>query len=340
MTRLVPSVLILTLVFATAALAAEPSALVQLATASARAVHPRVTAYGTVVPDPDHLTTVALPRDGIIAQVSVRAGQLVHPGDPIVAIRTAPGAQASHQQAEAALKFAQKDLAHTRELFKQQLATRSQLASAERAEADARAQLQAQNRIGTDKTDEVLRASAHGVVTGLKASVGDRVQANTVIASIAERHHLLVNLGLEPSDALQVSPGDTVSLHSPQRGAVAFSGQIQSVDAMMDPTSRLVNAVVTIPEAVADHLVLGIALDAAIELPEKSGIAVPPGALMTDKDGTYVFVVKKGVAQRRNVRVVLENDTVALLEGKVSAGDKVVVAGNAGLEDGMRVRVH
>lgn len=339
MIRVVCLTLIAALGFGSAAFA-DASALVQLAIAQQRAIHPTVPAYGTVAPDPDYLATVAIPRDSIISAVSVRAGQFVSAGYPIVTIWTAPGALATYQQARSALAFAQKDLAHTRELYAEQLATKSQLAAAEKAVADAQAQFQSQTKVGTNKSSEVIRASAPGIVTGLNASPGDRVQANTVVASVATRDRLIVNLGLEPSDALEVTQSAKVRLHSPQRKEIGFAGQIQSVDAMMDAKSRLVNAVVTIPQNVANRLVLGMALEGTVELPAITGIVVPHNALMTDGKGTYVFVVKKNIARRHNVRIEFETDTGALIAQGVAAGDRVVVAGNAGLEDGTHVRVH
>ena len=61
---------------------------------------------------------------------------------------------------------------------------------------------------------------------------------------------------------------------------------------------------------------------------------------MSDKHGTYVFVVENGVAHRRNVKIRLETADAALIAGKVSAGARVVVSGNAGVEDGTHVRTH
>lgn len=319
---------------------ADPSALVQMITAKQATLHPEVPAYGTVIPDPDGLTNMAIPRDGIIARVFVRAGQLVKSGDPIVAIETAPGAMATYQQAQSALAFAGRDLAHTKALYAQQLATKSQLANAQKAYADAKAQVDAQIKIGASQSGEVLHAPATGIVTKLNVSPGDRVQANTMIASIATRDRLLVNLGLEPQDALQATVGGKVYLRSPQRKSITFAGPIQSIDAMMDPTSRLVNAVVVVPQNVASKLVLGMVLQGTVELPAAKGIAVPHSALMTDRNGNFVFVVKKGIAHRRNVEVTIETDTQALIGRGITAGDRVVSAGNAGLDDGTHVRVH
>src|SRR5262249_3517701 len=125
---------------------ADPSALVEVANARMGTLEPSVTAFGTLAADPNAQTTLAIPRDGIVVSVVVRVGRLVGKGDPIATIETAPAATAQFEQAKSALAFAQKDLDHTRALFSEQLATRSTLASAEKAYSDARATFVHQQR--------------------------------------------------------------------------------------------------------------------------------------------------------------------------------------------------
>jgi membrane fusion protein (multidrug efflux system) len=336
-----PLIVIALLGFAQAAGAQqEPSALVQLATAEQGTLHPNVGAYGTVAADPAYVTAIALPRDGLITSVAVRVGQVVDMGQAVVAFDTAPSALATYQQAQSAVTLAQQDLAHTQDLYRQQLATNSQVATAQKNLADAETQLKAQTQVGAERQSQVLQAPVAGIVTSINNGPGERVAANTVVAQIAPRDRLLLNLGLEPEDALQVPVGADVSLHSPQSARVSFAGKIQSVDALMDPKSRLVNAVATIPQNVAANLILGMVMVGVVQLPAKSGIIVPHGALVTGPNGTAVFVVANGVAQRRDVEVMLETDQQALITSGIMASDMVVVAGNAGLTDGMHVRTN
>ena len=318
----------------------EPSALVQLATAEQGTLSPSVDAYGTVAADPAYVTAIALPRDGVITSVSVRVGQVVDVGQPVVAFDTAPSTVATYQQAQSAVTLAQQDLAHTQDLYKQQLATNSQVAAAQKTLADAEAQLRAQTQIGAERQSQVLQAPSAGIVTAINAGPGERLAANTVFASIAPRDRLILNLGLEPEDALQVQVGAEVSLRSPQSVRLSFTGKIRSVDALMDPKSRLVNAIATIPQSVAANLILGMVMEGVLKLPAKMGIIVPHSALMTGPHGTSVFVVANGVAQRRDVEVALESDQLALITKGITAGEAVVVGGNTGLFDGIHVRTN
>ena len=319
---------------------ADPSALVTLTRAVQGQLSPQIAAYGEVAADPDFATTLAMPRDGIVASIEVRVGQSVKQADPILTIETSPGAAAQFEQARSAATFAAKDLAHTRELFAEQLATKSQLDAAIKANTDAQAVLAQQQRIGADRHVDVLRAPAAGVVTTISATRRQPLAAGTVVASIGTRDKLIVNLGLEPEEAANVSVGAHVSLRSPQNSNLMFDADVILVNAMVDPQSRLVDAVVRVPSDMATQLILGTTLIARVSLPAQQGIVIPRDALLADANGTYVVVVQKDVAHRRVVKIALETNDNALIASGLANGDLVVVAGGVGLQDGTAVRTH
>jgi RND family efflux transporter MFP subunit len=322
-----------------AALHAKASALVQLATVSQGSVSPDVITYGTVSADPDHIVALSLPRDVVVASISVRVGQTVRAGDAVATVVTAPTVTAAYRQAMDAVAFAERDLAQNQRLFDLRLATNSQVAAAEKALADAQAQLDAQLRVGADKTTQTVVATAPGIVTDVKASPGQPIPANSVIASVAARDRLIVSVGLEPEDAPHVAAGTAIAFHSPQNQSISFTGKVVSVDRLTDPKTRLVNAVVSVPPAAANNLVVGMVLQGTLELPPRNGLVVPHSALMNDSSGPFVFVVTKGAAHRRPVRIAMTTDKQALISQGLNPGEAVVISGNAELSDGTAVRV-
>lgn len=319
-------------------LTAEPSALVRLATVTNGALSPSLSTYGTVAADPTHTVAISVPRDVIPATISIRVGQQVRPGDVVATVTTAPSVLSAWQQARDAVAFAEKDLTHTRYLFGLRLATNSQVAAAEKALADAQAQLQAQIRIGANRPAEMVRAVTPGVVMAVNAAPGQPLPANSVLASIVPRDHLVVNLGLEPEDAVRVRAGATATLSSPQNPAIMFTARVASVDAATDPKSRLVNAVATVPVVDTANLAVGMVLQASIELPPRNGVVLPHDALMNDGTGPFVYVVNKGVAHRRPVRIALSSGNETMVAQGLSPGEAVVVAGNSQLSDGTPIR--
>jgi RND family efflux transporter MFP subunit len=262
----------------------------------------------------------------------------VNKGDPIVTIETSPAGAAQYAQAASTLSFAQGDLAHTQRLYSEHLATKSQLATAEKVYSDARSAMVQQQKIGANHASDVLAAPAGGVVVSLGATPGEVVQPGTVIATIANRNHLSLDLGIEPADAPYVHPGANVSMRSRQDDNLNFTAQIVSIAAMVDSQSRLVNAVVHVPDEIAPRLLVGMTLVGRIDLTPHAGIMVPRSALLTDAEGTYVVAVRKGIAERRGVAVALETDKWALVARGLNPGDRIAIDGTTGVTSGMHVR--
>jgi len=332
--------LFLVLLMGVAARAADvaPSAQVQLTPAAERTLQETVTAYGRVQPDPDRLTTIGLPRAGLVTRVWVRAGQEVQAGDPLLRLETAPGTGAEFQQAEATERFARQELARVQALFRQQLATQDQLAGAEHQLRDAEAALAAQRKLGNDQTAQVIRAPFDGIATEVVVTQGQRVQADTAAMLLAGRDALVVLLGLEQEDAARVSPGAAVRLSAVFPPAAVIAGRVSAVHAMVNPATRLVDVLVPVPSAEAGALVLEEAMRGEIVLREVNALVVPRSAVLRDGQGSCVFVVSDGKARRVAVETGIEADGWIAVQGELTPGEPVVTLGNYELTDGVAVR--
>ena len=319
--------------------ATEKSVLVHTTTLALHTLSATVTAYGRVQPDPDHLTSITLPRAGLVSRVWVRLGQRVSDGQPLLELVTAPAALMEYQQARAAVDFARGKLTQVQSLFKQKLSTRDQLADAERNLRDARARLEAQSKLGTGQSSEVIRSPFAGIVTQLPITQGQRVQADTMAMLLASGDDLVTPLGVEQKDVIRVQAGQPVTLSPVFRSNVQMTAQVSEVHAMVDPKTRLVDVLVHIPKQEASQLVLDETVRGIIQLNHAQVQAVPPSAVLRDKQGAYVFVVQGGKAHRVNVTTGLADGKLIEVQGELHTGDKVVTLGNYELSDGMAVRV-
>lgn len=322
----------------TAVTTVEPRATITTAVAAQGSLSAVAHSYGTVVSSPSDTFVVAMRRDGIIKMVRVREGEAIHAGAILFTVTTAPATSAQYAQARSALDFAEQDLARVKRLAADKLATNDQLASALRAVSDAQAQLDGQHKIGADQAEEDLYAPFDGVVSGISANPGERLQANAPLALLSKRSNLIVRLGLEPADAAQITVGAIVHLSEPLTVLPPMDSKLTSVGAMIDPTTRLVNATADIAAVNAAHLTLGMTLMGRVDLPARQGIVIPRTALLEDTEGTYVFTVEHNTAHRQAVVVMIETDDQALLSKGPVAGTRVITAGNAALEDGIAVQ--
>ena len=74
-----------------------------------------------------------------------------------------------------------------------------------------------------------------------------------------------------------------------------------------------------------------------IDITSRYGVIVPRSAVLPENDSLVLYSVKESRAHRHIVNVVMQTDSLALVDGGIAAGDSVVVLGNYELEDGMAV---
>jgi membrane fusion protein, multidrug efflux system len=239
--------------------------------------------------------------------------------------------------AQSASNFARQDLARVERLRADKLATNEQLALARKALTDAQAQLDALGKTGADREQVALRAPFAGVVTSLSGNPGDRPALSSPLGTVANPDDLIVQLGLEPTDAARLSPGAPVQLMQSLDGAAAIATRLVSVGKALDPTSRLVNAVAPVPSGRGGQITLGTTLLARIELPRRQGVLIARRAVLEDAAGPFVFTVQRGTAHRQRVQLGAETDQSALTTHGLEPGTQVIVTGNAGLDDGVAV---
>ena len=102
-----------------------------------------MTAYGAAAPALDGGMTLSLQQDGRVLAIAVTPGEAVHAGERLLDFGASAAAVSTYQQAVSALTAARQQRGHTAQLLAQQLATRDQLAQADKAVADAQATLDA-----------------------------------------------------------------------------------------------------------------------------------------------------------------------------------------------------
>ena len=155
---------------------ADPAAvLVTTVPAQQGALPDILTAYGDAEPAQGSGTVISLPQDGRVAALLVTQGERVSAGTRLLVFNQAASVASAYAQALTALNLAQTERAHTAQLLAQRLATRDQLAQADKAAADAGAALDALRRQGADRARTEITAPFDAVVASIPVSPGDRL---------------------------------------------------------------------------------------------------------------------------------------------------------------------
>lgn len=303
-----------------------------------RTFHDTVEAWGSAVGSPQRTRAISLAHGGQIVAVAVAPGQTVSRGQALLTIRTDAATRSAYRQAQNALTLARSELRRTQQLAAEQLATRSQLATARKALADAEAVLQAQRVLGGSAGEQTVRAPADGMVSMLSIGLGERVAANAPLLSFTPAHALIGELGIQPEDGAKLRPGMPVHLRSVYGPAASFIGKLSMIGQAVNATTHLLPARVDIPTQAAAGLVVGAVLSARIQTAEYTAWAVPRAAVLHDDKGDYLFQVEHGHAKRVNVSVRHPDGEVIGVRGPLDVHARVIVLGVYELNDGDAVR--
>jgi len=291
-----------------------------------------VTAYGTAAPAIDAVSSLSVKAEGHVAHFDVTAGAVVKRGQRLLTFALAPAAVAAYQQAQTASQVARAQRTHTAQLLAQQLATRDQLAQADKAMSDAASALDALRRQQGDGATVALLAPYDGVVSTIVASQGDALQPGAPLLSLTRGDGVVVDVGVELDAAHPVTPGDPVSLQ-PLGAGPSVIGVVKRVAGMLDAHTHLLNAEI----APAGKVMAGMGYRADITVGQWQGWLLPRDALIGDGNAWHVFQLAGGKAVNVAVKIVGESDAITVVSAALDPQRPLIVVGNTQLDDGMAV---
>jgi RND family efflux transporter MFP subunit len=255
-------------------------------------------------------------------------------GQPLLDYALTPGAVAAYEQAQSALRLANDQRKQAADLFGQQLATREQLAQADKALADAQSNMSALHNQQADRPVATLKAPFDGVVTAVQVVQGESLSAGAALLTVSRAGGAVIDAGIEPSERDAVLPGSRVTL-TPLTAGHPLQGTVRRVADAINPHSRLVDV-----EVVANTPVMtGVAFRADIDVGSWHGWLIPRDAVIGTGDRWHVFQVDHGKAVAVPVTIVGESGATTVVSGALVAGRPLVTDGSSQLEDGMAVRL-
>ena len=292
----------------------------------------RVTLYGGAEPRAGGEAAVAVPVEASVDRIVASNGARVAAGAVIATLR--PSATSQLDLAKARNDAATLAAAYTRA---QRLRSNGLMSDAdvETARGAAHTAALTQASLATRSGHLVLRAPIAGNVQAITVHSGDLLPAGTTLARVVAAGKLRARFGIDPALARRVTPGMPIDV-SLANGDALVTTRVTSVDKVVDPITRQAALIAQLPDGHGASP--GEALRASVNI--GSGITqpvVPYAALLDDGGQSYVFVIEKGAAHRRNVTAAAaQRDTVSISAG-LKPGEHVAISGGTALEDGMKV---
>ena len=261
---------------------------------------------------------------GRITDILVREGQEVAGGTALFKVDDAE-LKAQVAQAEAERQMARQALERTKQLIAQNASSTSDLeqAQAKSQGADANYDLL---KTRLDRT--VVRAPFAGVVGRRLVSIGTFVSNQTPLTSLQSVNPQHASFQVPERYADQLRRGQLVSFQVAALHGKNFSAEVVFVDPVVELPGRtiLIKARVPNPE---HQLQAGMFIEARLATNIRpNAIVVPEDAILPLQGSTFVWMVKDGKADRRQVTLGVRTAGWAeILGGGIEAGDQVVVGG-------------
>lgn len=314
---------------------AAPSVQVQVTKLQKGSLPKVVTVFGKVEAAAATRQDMTAPSTAVVQSVFVKTGQEVKSGTGLIRLGATPETAAAYDKAVFALNNARDLLKHNNELLAQHLATRQQVADAQKAVADAQASLAALSAAGAS-TPRTLVAPYDGVVTTVSTNPGAIVNAGTALLSIARTSGLVLWAGAVPEQAKEVHDNDAAKL-SALGGEGTTTGTVLLRGSIIDPNTGLVPIEIGVPDG---SFLPGQTAQARIVTGNLEGYVVPHKAILVDDHGSpYVVQAKDMIAHHVPVSVLLYGGATDVIAGALDPSAALVLAGNYQLKDGMHTRL-
>ena len=326
---------------------------VTVGAAERRDVPFELAATGTVEP----LQTVAVQPQigGPIVRIAFREGQDVEKGQVLFQIDPRPY-QAALAQAEALLSRdraqsanAEQEAKRYAELAEREYVTAQQYDQARTVSAAAAATLAGSEAAVEEARLNLQYATIRAPISGRTGSL--RVRAGNLVrvadagplVTINQIRPILVRFAVPAANLslIQRYRGDELVVRAePVGGGDSSEGQLTFVDNAVDTTTGTILLKGTFPNP-DGVLWPGEFVNVRLQLyVERDALVVPATAVVTGQQGSFVFVVAAdSTAATKPVKLGRTAGDVAIVDGELSPGERVVTDGQLRLQQGSKVQV-
>lgn len=287
---------------------------------------------------------------GSVLQTYVDQGQSVSAGTILARIE-AGGSDDAYLSARSAVSTAENSLAiATRELERARRLheagaiaereleiARFNVTNARTMLADARARrASAAKQLG----NATVRAPFAGVIGQRSVSAGDVVQPGTLLYTVVDPGSMRLEAAIPVEQLGDVRVGLPVKFSVSGYGAREFLGRVTRVSPVVDPVTRQVQIVASIPNS-GRALVGGLQATGRLSTSTRNGLVAPESAIDERGSAPSVLRVKRGLVERVTVALGARDEAGELVEitAGVMAGDTLLIGAARGISPGTPVRV-
>jgi membrane fusion protein, multidrug efflux system len=309
---------------------------IKIATATKVTSAEPVTASGIIASDKE--ARMAFKTGGVIEKIYVQEGDEVKKGQ-ILARLNMTEINAQVAQAHEGLEKIERDMRRVTNLYKDSVATLEQMQNVTTAYNVAKQTVQIAD---FNKNFSEIRASSNGRIVKKIMNEGEMIGPGmpVVFMTADGPSDWIIKVGVSDKDWARLKEGDAANISIDAYKGEVFPAKISNKAVSIDPSSGLYQTELKFYR-LPKQLAYGLFATAKMQPTSvRSYLAIPVDAIIEGNGSKAdVFVYDNGKVTRKTVETVSFSGANVLISNGLSENEKVVTAGSAYLQDGVKVKV-
>ncbi|MCP2519390.1 efflux RND transporter periplasmic adaptor subunit [Candidatus Aminicenantes bacterium AC-335-A11] len=185
----------------------------------------------------------------------------------------------------------------------------------------------------------LIRAPFSGVITNIKVSPKEHVQAGQELFTLVDLNSIYVEAKILESEIGKIKVGREVNIRFTAYPSKIFKGYVRAISPIVDPEEKTCKIHINVANPAGEikpgmHAEVEIASDIY-----EDRLIIPKEAILVRGGRKLAFVVENGLAKWRYIKTGLENEEYAeVLEG-INEGELVIVEGHFTLAHDAKVKI-
>jgi len=181
-----------------------------------------------------------------------------------------------------------------------------------------------------------IEAPFSGTVVDIKVNVGDNVNKDAPLFTVAQLHKMRVKIWITEKELSQIKKGLTAEM---QFGGKTYTGKIVETSLALDPAKQAFFAEVEFDNS-KKEIKSGVTVEIKVLIYKNpQAIIIPRNLVMNDDGGEFVFIEKDGKAKKTYVSNGQDSGIYLEVSKGLQVGDKLITKGASQLTDGAKINV-
>jgi membrane fusion protein (multidrug efflux system) len=185
-----------------------------------------------------------------------------------------------------------------------------------------------------------VRAPISGTITSRQVNLGDTITINQHLFDVVDFNTIVARVYVPEKELPKMRTGQQARIYSSSLGAAARVAKVLRIAPVVDPQTGTVKTTLSIPSN--QGLLPGMYVEVELVTDRRTdALLLPKRAVIYDNNQAFVYRLKESMEVERILieSLLADRDFIEPVAGQWAAGDRLVVAGQAGLKNGAKVRL-